>query len=118
IAEKDGEPVGFLGMMPDFNLVLRKMRGRITPLSILKALYYQRKIEDLRLLLLGVRPEYRLRGVDALLFREGFKGAKRYKRVEFSWILEDNLPVIRLVEMIGGKRYKVFRIYQKIISKH
>ncbi len=113
IAEKDGEPVGFLGMMPDFNLVLRKMNGRINPCSIVKAIYYQNRIEDLRLLLLGVRPEYRIRGVDALLFREGFKGAKRYKRVECSWILEDNLPVIRLVEMIGGRKYKVFRIYQK-----
>ncbi len=113
IAEKGGEPVGFLGMMPDFNLVLRKMKGHINPCSILKALYYQRRIEDLRLLLLGVRPEYRIRGVDALLFREGFKGAKKYRRVEFSWILEDNLPVIRLVEMIGGRKYKVFRIYEK-----
>ncbi len=112
IAEKNEVPVGFLGMMPDFNLVLRKMKGRINPCSIVKALYYQKRIEDLRLLLLGVRPEYRLRGVDALLFREGFKGARKYKRVELSWILEDNLPVIRLVEMIGGRRYKVFRIYE------
>ncbi len=117
IAEKNGEPVGFLGMMPDFNLVLRKMRGRLTPITLLKALFYHRRIKDLRLLLLGVRPEYRLRGVDALLFREGFKAARRYRRVEFSWILEDNLPVIRLVEMIGGRKYKVFRIYEKELKQ-
>ncbi len=113
IAEKDGYPVGFLGIFPDYNLVLRKMKGRLTPWSILKALYYHNKIEDLRLLLLGVRPEYRLRGVDALLFREAFRGARGYKRAEFSWILEDNLPVIRLVEMIGGRLYKRYRIYEK-----
>ncbi|HHN65372.1 MAG TPA: hypothetical protein ENK09_08445 [Nitrospirae bacterium] len=115
IAEKDGIPVGFLGIFPDFNLVLRKMKGKLTPLGIIRAIYYSKRIEDLRLLLLGVRPEYRLKGVDALLFREGFKGARRFRRVEFSWILEDNLPVINLVEMIGGRLYKRYRIYEKTL---
>ncbi len=118
IAEKDGEPVGFLGMLPDFNFVLRKMHGSLNPLSLAKALYYSRKITDLRLLLLGSKPEYRNKGVDGILFREAFKGVKRgkYKRVEFSWILEDNINVIRLVEMIGGKLYKKYRIYEKDIT--
>ncbi len=115
IAEHRGEPVGFLGVVPDLALVLRKMGGKLTPLSILKALYWFRKIDRLRLLLLGIKKDYRYRGVDALLFREGFKKARRYREVEFSWILEDNLPVIRLVEMIGGKLSRVFRVYEKPI---
>lgn len=115
IAEKEGAPVGFLGLLPDFNLVLKKMKGKMNPLSILKALYYSRKIKDLRLLLLGIKPGYRNKGVDALLFREGFKEVKKggYKRVEFSWILEDNIPIQRIVEMIGGRLYKKYRIYEK-----
>jgi len=115
IAEKNGHPVGFMGLLPDFNVVLKHMKGKINPLTILKALYYSRTIKDLRLLLLGIKSEYRNRGVDALLFSEGFKGVKKgkYKRVEFSWILEDNIAVQRLVEMIGGKLYKKFRIYEK-----
>ena len=115
IAEDDGEPVGFMGLLPDFNYVLRHMKGRLNPVSILKALYYSRKITDLRLLLLGIKKEYRNRGVDALLFREGFKGVKSggYKRVEFSWVLEDNIPVQRIVEMLGGRLYKKYRIYEK-----
>ena len=115
VAEKDNAPVGFMGMLPDFNFVLKQMKGKMNPVSILKALYYSRKIKDLRLLLLGIKAEYRNKGVDALLFREGFKGIKKggYKRVEFSWILEDNIPVQRLVEMIGGRLYKKYRIYEK-----
>lgn len=117
IAEDDGEPVGFIGLLPDFNYVLRHMNGRLNPLTILKALYHSRKITGLRLLLLGIKREYRNRGVDALLFREGFEGVKKggYGRVEFSWILEDNIPVQRLVEMIGGRLYKRYRIYEKTI---
>jgi len=116
IAEKNGEPVGFLGVLPDYNFVLKKMKGKFNLLTIAKALYYSRKITDLRLLLLGIKAEYRNKGVDALLFREGLKGTakyKRFKRMEFSWILEDNIPVRNLVEMIGARLYKKYRIYEK-----
>jgi hypothetical protein len=115
IAEKNQEPVAFMGLLPDFNFVLKHMKGKLNPISIAKAFYYSKKIKDLRLLLLGIKAAYRNKGVDALLFREGLKGIKKggYKRVEFSWILEDNIPVQRLVEMIGGRLYKKYRIYEK-----
>lgn len=118
IAEDDGEPVGFMGLLPDFNYVLRQMKGKLNPITVAKALYYSKKITDLRLLLLGIKREYRNKGVDALLVREGFVGVRKggYKRVEFSWILEDNIAVQRLVEMIGGRLYKRYRIYEKGIG--
>lgn len=115
IAEDKGTPVGFMGLMPDFNYVLRQMKGKLNPITILKAVYYSRKITDVRLLLLGIKKEYRNKGVDALLFREGFKALKKggYKRAEFSWILEDNIAVQRIVEMVNGRLYKKYRIYEK-----
>lgn len=118
IAEKNGEPVGFLGLIPNYNFVLKKMKGRFNPLTILKALYYSNKITDLRLLLYGIKPEYRNRGVDALLFKIGHKNIKKggYKRIEFSWILEDNISVIRICEMFGARLYKKYRIYEKPIN--
>jgi GNAT superfamily N-acetyltransferase len=117
IAEAQGQPVGFMGLVPDFNSVLRHMHGRLTPLSMIKALYYARKITGLRLLLLGIKREYRNKGVDALLIREAFKGIKKggYERVEFSWVLEDNIPIQRIIEMADGRLYKKYRIYEKTI---
>ncbi len=117
IAEKDGIPIGFLGLIPDFNFVLKHMWGKLNPLTIAKALYYSRKISSLRLLLYGIKPEYRNRGVDALLFKEGFKGILKgnYKKIEFSWVLENNILVIRIAEMFGAPEYKRFRIYEKTI---
>ena len=117
IAEDNGSPVGFLGMVPDFNVVLKKMNGNINPLTIMKALYYSGRIRDLRLLLLGIKKHYRNKGVDAMLFREGFRGIRKgkYQRVEFSWILEDNIAVQRIVEMAGGRLYKKYRIYEKAL---
>lgn len=115
IAEDQGKPVGFLGLVPDFNSVLRHMHGRLTPLSLIKALYYSRKITGLRLLLLGIKHQYRNKGVDALLIREAFKGIKKggYKSVEFSWVLEENIPIQRIIEMAEGRLYKKYRIYEK-----
>ncbi|MCX7793187.1 MAG: hypothetical protein N2257_02090 [Thermodesulfovibrionales bacterium] len=117
IAHYKDEPVGFLGLIPDYNVVLRVMKGKFNPLTLLKAIFAMRKVKGLRLLLLGIRPGFRQRGVDALLFREGFKEVKRkgFKKVEFSWILEDNIQVQRLVEMIGATLYKKFRIYERAV---
>jgi hypothetical protein len=117
VAEYDGKPAGFMCMVPDYNFVLRKMGGKLNPLTIIKAFYYSRKITDLRMMLLGIKPEFRNRGVDALLYREGFKGVQRggYKRVDFSWILEDNFDIIRHTEMINAPHYKSYRIYEKDI---
>ncbi len=117
IAEYRGEPAGFLGIVPDYNSVLRTMKGRINPLTIIKAIIAMKRIKDIRLLLLGVRQEFRKMGVDAIMLREVAKEVKkrRYRKVEFSWILEDNIDVQRLIEIAGASHYKTFRIYEKEI---
>jgi len=117
IAEENGIPIGFLGLVPDFNFVLKHMKGKFGPASLIRALYYSKKIKELRVMLLGVKKEFRNKGVEALMFREGFKPVKQgnYKRVEFSWILEDNIPVQRTIEMFGGELYKKYRIYEKAL---
>jgi hypothetical protein len=53
--------------------------------------------------------------VDALLYREAFKAARKlsYRRVEFSWILEDNEAMIKVIELMDCTLYKKFRIYEK-----
>ncbi|MEO5361242.1 MAG: N-acetyltransferase [Nitrospirota bacterium] len=114
IAEFGSETVGFLGLIPDANFVLRHLGGKLNPITMAKALYLSKKIRDARLMLLGTKAEFRNKGVDGLLFREAFKGCKKHKveRVEFSWILEDNIPVQMLIKMIGGTLYKTYRIYE------
>ncbi len=115
IAEKDGVPICFMGLVPDFNPVLKKMNARLNPVSIVKALYYSRKIRDLRLMLLGTKKEFRNRGVEALMLSRGHAAVRKggYRRIEFSWILEDNIPIQNIIEIFGGKLYKKYRIYEK-----
>jgi len=117
VAEKNGNPIGFFGAIPDFNEVLRKIKGKLTPLSILKALYYKRKIQSIRLLLFGVKREFRHKGVESIMLKQAFIGSRKYrfKKVEFSWVLEDNYETINLTQILNARRYKTLRIYEKTI---
>jgi GNAT superfamily N-acetyltransferase len=115
IAEYNGEPVGLMILLPDFNYVLKRLNGRLFPFGIFKAFWYSKKIKDIRLLLFGIKEKFRRQGVDALLLKEGLKAVKKngYKRVEFSWVLEDNYPIRRIIENNAtGELYKRYRIYE------
>ena len=69
----------------------------------------------MRVLALGVLPEYRGVGVDALMYLETAKAAarKEYPMAESSWILEDNDMMTRAADALGGVVYKTYRMYQK-----
>jgi len=115
LAEIEGEPAAFSVTIPDLNQALKKIDGRLDPISLVKLLWYSRKVTQLRLMLLGIRAGYRRRGIDSLLYTETFKAAKRlgYIGGEISWILEDNTLIIRGIETMGGRLYKRYRIYDK-----
>lgn len=117
-AECDGEPVGLAIVVADANQVLARLGGRLLPLGWLKALHYARRIDGARLLLFGVREEYRGTRVVAALLLETLEAvlASRFRTLELSWILEGNLPVRRLIEGLGApygiRVHRRYRLYQ------
>jgi ribosomal protein S18 acetylase RimI-like enzyme len=115
MAEVNGEPAAFFMGIPDYNQVLQRVNGRLGPVGILKFLWYSRKITDLRVLTLGVKEEFRKKGIDGLLYLEAFKAAMKrgYRHAEMSWVLEDNLMMQRGCELMGGTLYKKYRIFEK-----
>ena len=110
--EVDGRPVAFHLAIPDYNLVLNKLGGSLLPFGWLKFLFLKRKIDRVRTMALGVLPEYRRRGFEALLYCEAVREAVRlkYKWAEFSWMLEDNLAILRDLEVFGGRVYRRYRL--------
>ena len=66
------------------------------------------------MLLFGVVPEWQGTGVAAPLVVELLsRAARRFKRVELSWVLEDNELTNGSIAALGGRRYKTYRLYQK-----
>lgn len=113
-AEIGKETVGFILGLPNYNLVLKRLNGRLGLLGPLKFLYYARKIHEIRVMILGVLPEFQKRGIETLLYAEIFRRgqARGYRKAEMSWILEDNHLMQKGIEDFGGRRYKTYRIYQ------
>ncbi|MFA5859668.1 MAG: hypothetical protein WC955_11470 [Elusimicrobiota bacterium] len=118
IALVNGEPVGILLVAPDYNEVFKRMNGRLGPIGLAKFLWYSRKIKGLRLLIMGVVKKYRNRGIEGLMYYHSLIGAKKkgYIDCEFSWVLEDNTLTNRAAEFMGGKLYKKYRVFEKVVG--
>lgn len=110
-----GEPVGAALMLPDYNVVLKQINGRLLPFGWAKALWYKRKIRNVRVFALGVIPEYQHSGLAASLYTEGWKLGHKLavEKGEMGWILETNTAMNRALEAMDGKVVKRYRIYER-----
>lgn len=110
----DGQnPVGMLIAIPDYNFILKKLNGKLFPLGFLKFLYFKNKVKDLRLMIMGVKKEYRNKGIEAYMSGEALKNSVKsgYHVCELSWILDDNIMTQRTAEMMSGRLYKRYAVY-------
>jgi hypothetical protein len=91
---------------------------RLFPVGRIRLLRRKKIIDQARLLLLGVLAEYREHGLYPLLLFELHRQltGSRYRRLEFSWVLEDNRDINQPADQAGATRYKTYRVYQKALS--
>ncbi|OLC19829.1 MAG: hypothetical protein AUG04_09765 [Deltaproteobacteria bacterium 13_1_20CM_2_69_21] len=125
IAEVDGDPAAMCFAIPDVNEMVKDFDGELmkNPLNLARLLWRLkfRRPKHARLLLLGVKEEYRASHrygtLAAVLYVEvARRGAARgYVGGELSWTLEDNVMINRGIERMGARRYKTYRVYEKEI---
>jgi GNAT superfamily N-acetyltransferase len=117
VAEEDGRTVGVALSLPDYNQVLCRLNGRLLPFGWLKALRARRRIDDIRVLALGVKREHRHTGVAAGMYADVWRTCRRREitRAETGWILESNEPMNRAMEALGGDVVKRYRIYERAL---
>jgi hypothetical protein len=118
-AEIEGKPIGFALALPDLNQALAKANGRLFPFGLIRILLESRRIHRVRVLTLGILPEYRRLGADlllyALLYSDGVR--RGYHAGEFSWILEDNELMKKPLQALGATVYKTYRVYDRSIAR-
>ena len=121
IAEIGSKPVGFTLALPDINVVLRDLNGRLTrfglPTGLIKLLSYKKRIRKGRLIALGVVKEYRRAGIAEMLVLRVMEETmvKRGITGELSMTLEDNFMINRFLAAIGAERYKTYRIFERTL---
>jgi GNAT superfamily N-acetyltransferase len=122
VAEIEDEPVGFTLCLPDINVVLRHLNGRLTrfglPIGLIKLLFYKRHTRKGRLIGLGVVEKYRRAGIAEMLVLQVMEETmvKRGITGELSMTLEDNFMINRFLEAIGAERYKTYRIFKRTMT--
>jgi len=119
LAKKGPETVGLLCVLPDINQVLIRIRsGRLFPFGVFRLIFGRRRIHRVRLLIFGVVPEYRNRGIDLCLASRLFDGAtaRGFDEAEAGYVMGDNPEINSFLPKIGGVPTKSYRIYRKDIA--
>ena len=120
IVEIEGRAAGVIVAVPNLNEAIRGLKGNLFPLGLLKLLWRvkTRRVKNGRVLIMGVRKEYRNRKYAALPYllideitQRG--RASGYHWAELSWTLEDNRAINNILAKMGCQRYKTYRIYEK-----
>jgi hypothetical protein len=101
------------------------LHGKLFPLGIAKLLW-RLKVEGVksgRLIILGIKKKFRMHrkyaALSLYLYGVMNNGGKQVGMTwgELGWTLEDNAAVNTGIKMMGAKKYKTYRVYEKPIAK-
>jgi hypothetical protein len=122
--EIDGEPAAFVALLPNLNDAIFDLKGKLAPFGWAKLLWRLkvRGVKRGRVPLMGVKKKFARdrRGIFApfvildAIRREGVKLG--ITEAEYSWILEDNMPMRHILEGFGARIYKTYRLYGKSLT--
>ena len=115
--EDAGRPVAFAASLPNLNRALKKLpNGRLFPTGLAKLLGTIKAggIYEIRMALMGVLPEYRSAGIDAMLIHETIETGRRigYDACEMSWVLDVNKALTNSLDKLGGVRDKEYAMME------
>ncbi|WP_026439088.1 hypothetical protein [Acidocella facilis] len=120
LVERDGEPVAFMIALPNLNEAIEGLNGKILPFGWAKLLWRLKVsgVKTARVPLMGVRRSAAKDMLGSLLpylmidmvRREGRQLG--YTHIELSWILEDNMPMRRMIEGLKAAPYKTYRVFE------
>ncbi len=121
IGELEGIPACMVVCLPNLCEAIDGLDGRLLPFGWARLLW-RLKVKGLktgRVLLMGLRKRYQRSAAGTVLMYASLESLRRHmlkaglERIELSWILEDNMALRRVIEDIGARPYKTYRIYEK-----
>lgn len=124
IAEVDGEAAAMIVCLPNLNEAIADLGGSLLPFGWAKLLWRLKVggVRSCRVPLFGVRKRHHRTPLGAalvLLMLEALRNSAAkagFRHAELSWILEDNRAIRQVIEGIGARPYKTYRIYEKALA--
>jgi hypothetical protein len=119
-----GEPAAMTVTLPNINEAIADLGGRLLPFGWAKLLWRLKVTgtRTARMPLMGVRKKYQGTPRGAALALGVIEATRSWhaehgaKEGELSWVLEDNRPTRDIIEMVGGRPYKTYRVYEKFLA--
>jgi len=119
IVNERQEAIAFIIGMPDISKGIKRSRGYLFPLGFLHILIAGRRSKQLNLLMGAIHPDYQNRGLDTILGSAMLESARKGKMetIDSHLEMESNTKVRAEMEYMGGKVYKVYRLFGKSLGK-
>lgn len=113
VAEVDGQPVGVVFCMPDYNPRIKQIDGRLLPFGFLRLVSRKQDFVRMRLISTNVIPEFQRWGLALVLLRGLLPKflSSGMSEAEFSWVAESNKLSRGSLERGGALLEKVHRVY-------
>ena len=115
--DRSGRPIGFAITLPDVNVLLRGLNGRLFPFGFLKLLAGIPRLRRYRMFALGVVPDYQGKAIDSLLYRAMHE--RLYTPdiwMEINYVLEDNWPMVNAIKKLEATPARRYRVYEMKIA--
>lgn len=112
ILEERGKPAGYVLALVDYNRVLKHMSGSRFPIGWLKALMARRTIDRVRVLGAAVLGEGRGRILPLAHALWANLHAARFTTAHLAPVPEDHARALKLVEGLGAKRTRTWRVFK------
>ena len=123
IAEVDGHPAAFMVGLPNLNEIFADLNGSLFPFGWIRMIKYlkSRRVHTGRIPLMGVRKQFQNSPIGmalAIMVIDAPRQAglsRGIQAVELSWILEDNKAMRAILDYLGCRQYKRYRIFGKTL---
>jgi ribosomal protein S18 acetylase RimI-like enzyme len=115
LAEVDGEPAGFLLMLPDVNEVFHAVRRGFAPLRPLRAARALLRPRAVRVVTLAIDPRFRRLNLAGHLMVRGWRQAvgQGIREAEFSYVDEENGNMNGILRRMGCRVGRRYRLYER-----
>jgi GNAT superfamily N-acetyltransferase len=111
--DAQGRAIGFAIALPDMNVLLKDMNGRLLPFGWLRLLRGLPRLSNYRMFALGVLPEYHGKGIDSLIYRGLYESLFTPDLwMEINYVLEDNVPMNNAIRKLNANPMRRYRIYE------